>query len=130
MIHVISFGYGHGEPPAAEVTYDLRELLRNPFHDPELKNLTGLDSAVYEHVMDTLGAEPLAQAAAYLAVGLNETTGADITVAFGCAGGRHRGGLARRVGEITQLTNRPVTIEHRDVGKPLLPPAAHRAQTA
>ena len=39
-------------------------------------------------------------------------------------------GLARRVGEITQLTNRPVTVEHRDVDKPLLPPGAHRARIA
>ncbi|NED03675.1 hypothetical protein G3I55_18630, partial [Streptomyces sp. SID6648] len=41
-------------------------------------------------------------------------------------GGRHRSvGLARRVGEITQLTNRPVTVEHRDVDQDLLPAGVH-----
>jgi UPF0042 nucleotide-binding protein len=126
MITVVSFGYGHGQPPVAEVTYDLRAILRNPFHDPELKNLTGLDDAVYTHVLETRGAEPLAQVVAWMAVGLGEYTGTDITLAFGCVGGRHRSvGLARRTHEILLLTNRPVAIEHRDVDKPLLPPGLH-----
>jgi UPF0042 nucleotide-binding protein len=126
MITVVSFGYGHGQPPVAEVTYDLRTILRNPFHDPELKNLTGLDDAVYTHVLETRGAEPLAQVVAWMAVGLGEYSGADITLAFGCVGGRHRSvGLARRTHEILLLTNRPVAIEHRDVDKPLLPPGLH-----
>ncbi|MFE5863160.1 hypothetical protein ACFQ77_21815 [Streptomyces virginiae] len=128
MIRIVSFGYGHAPAPAAEATYDLRELFYNPFADPELKHLTGLDAAVYEHVMATRGAEPLAQLAAYLTVGLHDIArGKDVTVAYGCIGGRHRSvGLARRTWEIVQLTGRKTVVEHRDVDLPLLPPSAHR----
>ncbi|MFE2529453.1 hypothetical protein ACFXEL_35100 [Streptomyces sp. NPDC059382] len=128
MIHIVSFGYGHAAAPAAEATYDLRDLFYNPFEDSELRHLTGLDEPVYEHVMATRGAQPLAQLAAYLAVGLHDIArGGDITIAYGCIGGRHRSvGLARRTQEIVQLTGRETAIEHRDVRKPLLPPSAHR----
>ncbi|MFB6670762.1 RapZ C-terminal domain-containing protein [Streptomyces parvus] len=126
-IRIVSFGYGHSAPPVAEATYDLRRLFRNPFHNPELKNLTGLDAPVYEHVLATPGVESLAQVVTFLAIGLHDTArGEDITIAYGCVGGRHRAvGLARRTQELIQLTHRETAVEHRDIGKPLLPPSAH-----
>lgn len=124
-IRLISFGYGHTAKgvPTAEVTYDVSgRKFRNPFHDPALKQLTGLDQAVYDHVRATPGIEVLAQSAAAAAIGLVDETGGDVVLAFGCIGGRHRSvGLARRTAELLELSGRQVEVEHRDVGEPLLP---------
>ena len=125
-IRIISFGYGHGQPPTADLTYDLRALLRNPFHDPALKTLTGLDEQVYNHVMATPGADRLAFNAVATARGLAEDTGADVTIAWGCTGGRHRSvGLARASHELLRAAGDAATIEHRDVDEDLLPAGLH-----
>lgn len=126
MIQVISFGYGHGAPPAADVLYDLRALLHNPHHDPALRTLTGLDQAVFDHVMATPGAVRLAFAAVATTRGLVEDTGANIIVAWGCTGGRHRSvALARHLSGLLLATDATVTLEHRDVHRELLPPGVH-----
>ena len=127
MIRIVSFGYGHDAAPTADVTYDVStKRFRNPFHDPALKQLTGLDQAVYDHVRQTPGIEPLAQSAAATAIGLEDNTDGEVVLAFGCVGGRHRSvGLARRTAELLELSGRWVEIEHRDVDKPLLPAGAH-----
>jgi UPF0042 nucleotide-binding protein len=39
-----------------DVTVDVRELLRNPFRDPAMRELTGLDPLVRDYVLDTPGA--------------------------------------------------------------------------
>lgn len=127
-IRIVSFGYGHGTPPVAEFTYDLRAQLRNPFHDQELKNLTGLDQPVYDHVLNTAGAERWAFNAVALALGLIEDTApsAEVVIAWGCVGGRHRSvGLARRSHEILTAAGYDVVLEHRDVDKALLPAGVH-----
>ncbi|MFE7056029.1 hypothetical protein ACFVAO_12525 [Streptomyces californicus] len=125
-IRIISFGYGHAEPPVADLVVDLRALLRNPFHDPALKTLTGLDQQVYDHVMTTPGAERLAVNTVATARGLAEDTGADVTIAWGCTGGRHRSvGLARASYELLRDVGDEVTIEHRDVELDLLPAGVH-----
>ncbi|MFD6891933.1 hypothetical protein [Streptomyces sp. NPDC059957] len=127
MIRIISFGYGHGEPPTAEFTFDVRASLRNPFHDPELKNMTGLDQPVYDHLLATPGAELWAFNAATAATAIMNVSGAaDFTIAFGCVGGRHRSvGLARRTHELLTMTGHEAVIEHRDIERPLLPPGLH-----
>lgn len=127
MIRIISFGYGHGEPPVAEFTYDVRGSLRNPFHDPALKELTGLDQPVYEHLLATPGAELWAFNAATSASAIMQVTGATgFTIAFGCVGGLHRSvGLARRTYELLTMTGQEAVIEHRDIDRPLLPPGMH-----
>ncbi|MFL4497578.1 hypothetical protein ACJ6WD_41030 [Streptomyces sp. VTCC 41912] len=125
-IRIISFGYGHGPTPTADLVVDLRALLRNPFHNPELKHRTGLDQEVYDHVMNTPGAERLAVNAVATARGLAEDTGADVTIAWGCTGGRHRSvGLARLSYELLLAAGDEATIEHRDVGQDLLPAGVH-----
>lgn len=125
-IRIVSFGYGHGPVPAADLTIDLRATLRNPFHNPELKHSTGLEQDVYEHVRDTPGAEGLAARIAFAARCLAEDTDRTVTIAWGCTGGRHRAvGMARLSYESLKATGDAVTIEHRDVEKPLLPPGIH-----
>lgn len=129
-IRIISFGYGHGQLPTADLTYDLRVLLRNPHHDPALRDLTALDPVVYDHVMATPGAARLAFSAALCARGLVEETGAEVVMAYGCTGGRHRSvGLARRTYELLdEEFSLPVTIEHRDIDQPLLPSGVHNRE--
>ncbi|MER7050641.1 RNase adapter RapZ [Streptomyces jumonjinensis] len=125
-IHIVSFGYGHSPAPTADLVFDLRALLRNPFHNPELKHRTGLDQEVYDHVMTTPGAERLAFNAVATARGLAEDTGADVTIAWGCTGGRHRSvGLARASYELLREVGDETTIEHRDVDQDLLPAGVH-----
>ncbi|WP_433894819.1 RapZ C-terminal domain-containing protein [Streptomyces sp. CA-111067] len=127
-VRIISFGYGHGEPPVADITYDLRALLRNPHHDPAMRERTGLDGDVYDHVLETPGADRLALAATTTAQQLLVDTRADVvTVAFGCTGGRHRSvAMARRTA--LYIVNRygiRTQTEHRDVAKDLLSPGIH-----
>lgn len=128
-IRIVSFGYGHGPTPTADLVFDLRALLRNPFHRAELKHRTGLDQEVYDHVMATPGAERLAFNAVATARALAEDTGADVTIAWGCTGGRHRSvGLARASYELLRGVGDEATVEHRDVHQALLPAGVHNRE--
>ncbi|MCX4919933.1 RNase adapter RapZ [Streptomyces sp. NBC_00687] len=125
-IRIVSFGYGHGPTPTADLVVDLRALLHNPFHNEELKHRTGLDQEVYDHVMNTSGAQRLAVNTIATARGLAEDTGADVTIAWGCTGGRHRSvGLARASYELLHAVGEETSIEHRDVDQDLLPAGLH-----
>ncbi|MFE2869373.1 hypothetical protein [Embleya sp. NPDC059259] len=131
-MRIVSFGYGHGPAPIADLTYDLRRGFRNPHADPTMRAMTGLDHPVYDHVLVTPGIELVARSAADLAADLRiELAGGPITVAAGCVGGRHRSvGLARRVAEL--LTKRGAVVEliHRDVHWPLMDDNRHTASAA
>ena len=101
-----SFPFKDGIPVAADLVFDVRNL-PNPFYDPALRPLTGLD----QPVIDFLAAAPVVDEM------IEDITGfidkwlpgylADnrhyITVAIGCTGGQHRSPyvveqLARRFG--------------------------------
>ena len=89
-ITILSFGYLHGEPPKADITVDLRELLADPAHRPEgdMLDMTGLDAAVSDFVFRTRGAGTLVDDLYRLVVGLAQVK--PVRLALGCAGGRHR----------------------------------------
>lgn len=50
-VHVFSFGFKHGMPIEADIMIDVR-FLPNPFYDPEMRTMTGLDKKVSDFVLD------------------------------------------------------------------------------
>ena len=141
LVRVVSFGYGHTgtpdsdgaplEPPTADITLDLRRSLRNPHHDPAMRDLSGLDDRVHDHVMATPGARLLAHNTALAAhVLMDEARPELLTVATGCVGGRHRAvSMARAVTcllrEYSRAGGYGVELVHRDVERPVLSSRTH-----
>jgi UPF0042 nucleotide-binding protein len=124
MLTIFSFGYGHGEPPAAEITLDLRRHFRDPHIDPALKNLTAYDESVRKAVRNTPGIMELVTAtAAAVEAYLAGPSAADLPlrVAVGCVGGRHRAGsVAEELWAALSVRGHDVRIEHRDLDRPVI----------
>ena len=120
---IVSFGYLHAAPPpSAHLTVDLRAHCRDPHVDPGLRHMTAHDEPVRAAVLGTPGIPSLIQAAedAVMAMlaGPSATT---VTIAFGCAGGRHRAPTVAQ--QLTaRLRARGVTarLRHRDLDKPVI----------
>src|SRR5262245_8641637 len=93
LVTCLAFAYKDGIPEASSWVIDAR-FLDNPYWIPELRPLTGLEAPVRDHV---LGQQP----AIALLDGLEATLDrllpeygrrgrTELTIAFGCTGGRHR----------------------------------------
>ena len=93
LVHVESFGYKYGLPPAADLVFDVR-FMENPFYIPELRDLTGRDEAVRDYVLGHPATkEFLGHVIPFLRFALPRYEGekkARLGLAFGCTGGRHR----------------------------------------
>jgi UPF0042 nucleotide-binding protein len=117
VVEVVSFGFLHGEPPAADLTVDLREHFRDPHVSPELRHMTADDEPVRAAVMGTPGFAALvaATAAAVDAFASGPSAGT-VTVAGGCAGGRHRAPtFARALADRLTASGHQVSVRHRDM---------------
>ncbi len=120
---VTSFGYLHGPPPAADVTVDLRDWLRDPHVDQAMREMTGLDPAVRDKVELTPGAVELARKVVWLAATLAGLAdeGRTVRVALGCAGGRRRSvALAELVADRLRNLAWSTQVVHRDVDLPVV----------
>lgn len=120
-IHCMSFGFKYGIPKEADLVFDVR-CLPNPFYEPELKELTGLDEPVRSYVMRFEQAQGLAPKLLnlldYLVPLYRQEGKSQLVIAVGCTGGRHRSVvfaelLARHM--IGQTL--PVSVGHRDIVK-------------
>ncbi|OKI20830.1 hypothetical protein A6A25_37380 [Saccharothrix sp. CB00851] len=91
-MRIVSFGYLHGEPPAADLVVDVRQLLRDPARarNGGLLDLDGRNWMVRDAVMTTPGAVELVHGLYHGVFHLCVIAFKPVTVAFGCAGGRHR----------------------------------------
>jgi UPF0042 nucleotide-binding protein len=88
-----SFAYKNGIPVDADLVFDVRNL-PNPFYEPRLKPLTGLDAPVIEFLSESKRvAEMIDDIARFLhrwLPGYAQDTRHYVTVAIGCTGGQHR----------------------------------------
>jgi UPF0042 nucleotide-binding protein len=92
-VSLVSFAFSRGLPREADLVFDAR-FLRNPFYDPMLRPLTGLDPAVRAYIE----ADPDCEAFFQRIVDLVELVLPRFvqegkkyaTLTIGCTGGRHR----------------------------------------
>jgi RNase adapter protein RapZ len=119
----MTFGFKHGSPRDADLTFDVR-FLPNPHYEAELRDLTGLDEPVIDYVEGSDGIaefyERLTPLLDYLLPAYEQEGKAHLTVGIGCTGGRHRSvviaeHLARIYGARGDLL---IDVVHRDVDKP------------
>ena len=119
----LTFGYKHGSPRDADLTFDVR-FLPNPHYEAELRDLTGKDKLVEEFVETSDGIaefyERLVPLLDYLLPAYELEGKAHLTVGIGCTGGRHRSVvIAEHLTREYQARGEfLVEVVHRDVDKP------------
>ena len=124
-INVLSFGYKYGIPVDADLVLDCR-FIPNPHWVPELRPKSGLDDAVYQHVLASDGVSDFVTAyvdvvekmiPGYLREGKKY-----VTIAIGCTGGKHRSvSIAREIASQLNRAHEDFEVSahpsHRDVGR-------------
>ncbi|WP_274914325.1 RapZ C-terminal domain-containing protein [Streptomyces sp. WZ-12] len=121
-VEIVSFGYLHNAPPPAHLTIDLREHFRDPHVSPELRYMTAADEPVRAAVLNTPGITALVEATATAVAAFAAGPSAGVvTVADGCAGGRHRAPtFALVLAERLTAAGHRVSVRHRDLDKPVV----------
>ncbi|MFD2421692.1 RapZ C-terminal domain-containing protein [Amycolatopsis pigmentata] len=127
MIHLQSFGYLHegGVPKAVadhrpHLVLDVRDLWRDPHHDPAMREFTGLKNEIRVRVLNQPGAVRYLDAQAAAIAHLVSTR--PIRIAIGCAGGRHRSVVAvEQLALILRIeTTLTVEVEHLHLHLPVI----------
>jgi UPF0042 nucleotide-binding protein len=120
-----SFGYKQGIPLDADFVFDVR-CIPNPYYDPRLRPLCGLDAPVIEFLeKEPTAIKMLADIRAFVESWLpsfRQDNRAYLTVAVGCTGGQHRSVyLTERLAAYFRepaRTQGPVLVRHRQLGVP------------
>ena len=115
-----SFGFARGMPPLADLVFDMR-FLDNPHWVPGLRDLTGQDAAVGEHIQrDPAFADVFARIRELLLVLLPRYAVQGkpyVHIAFGCTGGRHRSVFtAEAMAQALRGAGFSPTVRHRNLG--------------
>ncbi|HST35762.1 MAG TPA: RNase adapter RapZ [Allosphingosinicella sp.] len=122
QITILSFAFSQGEPPPANLSFDMR-FLRNPHWQEGLRALTGRDASVGDYIAGDAAFESAIagiEGALLALLPLYSVAGnAPVSVAFGCTGGRHRSVyVAEHVAGRLRAAGFSPTIEHRDLATP------------
>jgi UPF0042 nucleotide-binding protein len=121
-IDLVTFGFKYGIPLEADLVLDVR-FLTNPYWEPALRPLSGLEEPVREYVLNQPTARRFIQlvtelleltAPAYRAEGKQQ-----LRVALGCTGGYHRSiALAEELAtRLRSIEGTSVSVFHRELGR-------------
>ena len=118
-VTVYSFGFKHGAPKDADVVIDVR-FLPNPYYDPALRPLTGLDEPVRDFVMlreETLEfVQRWHELLDVVMPGYVSEGKQQLAIAIGCTGGQHRSvALAQSTADYLKSKGYRVSLAHRDL---------------
>ena len=120
-VAVSSFGFKYGQPSDADIVFDVR-FLPNPFYDPDLRPLSGLDQPVREYVLGRKETQrflkrwyPLLESVLPSYAGEGKL---HLSIALGCTGGRHRSvALAEATAAWLAQKGFRASVSHRDIDK-------------
>ncbi|WP_108810242.1 RNase adapter RapZ [Sphingorhabdus sp. Alg231-15] len=118
-VTITSFGFSRGLPNNIDLLFDVR-FLSNPFWDPDLKLMTGLDSQVAEYISkDPAYAEALDKFEEMLKFLLPKYVKAGkayVNIGIGCTGGRHRSvHIAEALSKNLHAAGFSPTVSHRNL---------------
>lgn len=118
-VTVYSFGFKHGAPLDADLVIDVR-FLPNPYYDPELRHLTGLDAPVRDYVLYRKETEEFLMCWRSLLdcvmPGYVKEGKQQLAIAVGCTGGQHRSvAIAESTADYLRSHGYRVSIAHRDL---------------
>lgn len=119
VVTVYSFGFKHAAPLDADIVMDVR-FLPNPYYDPVLKTMTGLDELVNDYVMHRDETKAFLKEwyglldcvmPGYVNEGKQQ-----LAIAIGCTGGQHRSvAIAEATGAYLKAKGYRMSIAHRDL---------------
>lgn len=120
-IDIVSFGFKYGIPLDSDLVFDVR-FLPNPFYEPDLKPLTGLDAPVRDFIMSypqsRLFCDKLTDMIRFLVPQYVEEGKSNLVISVGCTGGKHRSvAVAQFLFGAMQTEGINCQILHRDKDK-------------
>ena len=120
-VTMLSFGFKYGLPVDADFVVDVR-FLPNPFWEPDLRDLTGIDGAVSAYVLAQPGAEEFIDTVVALidstVAGFEREGKRYLTVAVGCTGGKHRSvAISEELSRRLRSGRLAAGAQHRDLGR-------------
>lgn len=124
-VSVYSFGFKHGAALDADIVIDVR-FLPNPYYDPVMRTMTGLDALVRDYVLYNSDTDLFLKRwyslldcvmPGYVAEGKQQ-----LAIAVGCTGGQHRSvALAEATGDYLRQSGYRVSVAHRDLAYAVKP---------
>jgi len=120
-IDVMSFGFKFGIPLDSDLVFDVR-FLPNPFYEPELKPLTGLDAPVRDYIMaydqSRAFCDKLTDLLQFLVPQYAEEGKSNLVISIGCTGGKHRSvAVAEHLAKSLVDSGKLCRVVHRDKDK-------------